>query len=196
MSSDRHARRLHLSGGGAKAAPKARPSGKLKDPQRPTAKSGSVPTMSKRDGRLVQGGAVVIRPGGRTPRILVVRSSDGLSWLFPKGHTEPGETPAQAAARETREEAGVVGRVGAFLGRDRYLRGRRRVEVSYYRLDFLCDAPADEDRAVRWCTPTEAKRLLSFPELLSLLDRALDLPSGVGRVGASDPRTPRASALA
>jgi 8-oxo-dGTP pyrophosphatase MutT (NUDIX family) len=108
-------------------------------------------------------------------RVLVVRSSDELHWLFPKGHVEHGESCEQAAAREVREEAGVVATVRGLVGRERHLRGPQRVEVSYYVLDCLGDAPADEDRETRWCTPAEARRLLSFEELKVLLDRALTM---------------------
>jgi 8-oxo-dGTP pyrophosphatase MutT (NUDIX family) len=122
---------------------------------------------------VIQGGAVVVRGEGPRPKVLVVRSSDGDSWLFPKGHVETGETRRQAAAREAREEAGVLAAPGPLVGRNRYERGRRLVEVSYYRMDYIGDVPADEDRDTRWCTPTQARKLLSFPELASLMDRAL-----------------------
>lgn len=42
-----------------------------------------------------------------------MRTIRGERWTFPKGHCERGENPAQAAAREAREEAGVRGRVEA-----------------------------------------------------------------------------------
>jgi 8-oxo-dGTP pyrophosphatase MutT (NUDIX family) len=52
---------------------------------------------------------------------LLVRTSNGARWTFPKGHREPGETLAEAAAREAAEEAGVSGRVGSErLARYRY----------------------------------------------------------------------------
>src|SRR3989442_933244 len=59
--------------------------------------------------------------------LLLVRTKNGRGWTFPKGHVEPGETPAGAAAREAREEAGVRGRVatGPFT-RYRYPDGRAR----------------------------------------------------------------------
>jgi 8-oxo-dGTP pyrophosphatase MutT (NUDIX family) len=44
--------------------------------------------------------------------VLLVRTSDGTRWTFPKGGRERGETLPQAAAREAIEEAGAVGRVG------------------------------------------------------------------------------------
>lgn len=43
---------------------------------------------------------------------LLVRTSDGERWTFPKGGTEPGESLVQAAAREAIEEAGVSGQIG------------------------------------------------------------------------------------
>jgi ADP-ribose pyrophosphatase YjhB (NUDIX family) len=52
-------------------------------------------------------------------RILWVRHVDGW-WNLPGGFIEPGETPAQAARRETREEASVeielLGVAGVFGG--------------------------------------------------------------------------------
>jgi 8-oxo-dGTP pyrophosphatase MutT (NUDIX family) len=44
---------------------------------------------------------------------LLVRTRDGERWTFPKGGCEHGETLAEAAARETVEEAGAAGRIGA-----------------------------------------------------------------------------------
>ena len=44
--------------------------------------------------------------------VLLVRTSDGERWTFPKGGSEPGETLVQAAAREAIEEAGVSGQIG------------------------------------------------------------------------------------
>jgi diadenosine hexaphosphate hydrolase (ATP-forming) len=132
--------------------------------------------MAKHPRRVVQGGAIVVRRRGGTRRVLLVRSSDGRSWLFPKGHVEEGETRRQAAARETREEAGVTGRPVRFVGCNRFERDRRIVEVSYYLLNYLGEVGADEYRAKRWCTPAEARRTLSFPGLVRLLDRALNPP--------------------
>jgi len=48
------------------------------------------------------GGVVFDRRG----HVLLLRHDDG-SWVFPKGHVEPGETELEAAIREVEEEAGV-----------------------------------------------------------------------------------------
>ena len=41
-------------------------------------------------------------------RILLIQRADNRLWAMPGGAIEMGETPAEAAAREVREEAGVV----------------------------------------------------------------------------------------
>jgi 8-oxo-dGTP pyrophosphatase MutT (NUDIX family) len=124
-------------------------------------------------GTIVQAGGVVIRRQGRRLRVLVIRSSDGVCWLFPKGHVERGESAEEAATREVREEAGVDSTVRGFAGRVRYRRGTRRVEVSYYLLEYRRKVKASEDRDARWCTPGEARRLLSFEALKTVLRRAM-----------------------
>ncbi|MFC8954530.1 NUDIX hydrolase [Streptomyces sp. NPDC057101] len=51
--------------------------------------------------------AVVVRGD----RVLFVRrrvAEGALSWQFPAGKIEPGETPEEAAARETEEETGLL----------------------------------------------------------------------------------------
>ena len=63
-------------------------------------------------------GCVPVRvlPGGRLQVLLVRSRKHPESYIFPAGGVEPGETAAQAAARETIEEAGVTGSLGRSLG--------------------------------------------------------------------------------
>jgi len=51
---------------------------------------------------------VCYRPASTGVEVVLVRSRRG-SWTIPGGRIEPGETPEQAAIRELREEAGLVG---------------------------------------------------------------------------------------
>ena len=52
------------------------------------------------------GGVVFRRADDGAIRYLLIKDSYG-HWGFPKGHLEQGETPAEAAARETTEETGL-----------------------------------------------------------------------------------------
>jgi len=45
--------------------------------------------------------------------VLLVTSSSGKRWIIPKGIVEEDLSPAESAAQEAMEEAGVVGVVGA-----------------------------------------------------------------------------------
>lgn len=55
--------------------------------------------------------AVVLRDGaGGEAEVLLVRRADNDAWTPVTGIVDPGEQPAVAAAREVREETGVVAR--------------------------------------------------------------------------------------
>ncbi|HZO64511.1 MAG TPA: NUDIX hydrolase [Kribbellaceae bacterium] len=96
--------------------------------------------------------AIVVSEG----RVLMVRrriKEGELSWQFPAGEIEPGESPDDAAVRETREETGLTVRPTQRLGeRVHPATGRTMVYVA-------CDVEAgtahvaDEDELaeVAWC---------------------------------------------
>lgn len=60
---------------------------------------------------------------------------------LPKGHIDPGETPAQTAVREVREETGLLGKPIEKLGDVKYVyrfRGRTIFkEVSFFLLEWV-----------------------------------------------------------
>ncbi|MFI0715415.1 NUDIX hydrolase [Streptomyces inhibens] len=63
-------------------------------------------TQQTADGRPGIAAAIIVHEG----RVLMVRrriSEGKLSWQFPAGEVEPGETREDAAVRETKEETGL-----------------------------------------------------------------------------------------
>jgi 8-oxo-dGTP pyrophosphatase MutT (NUDIX family) len=51
------------------------------------------------------------RKGKSAPEVLLVTSRETGRWIIPKGWPLKGKSPHKAAAREAREEAGVVGKI-------------------------------------------------------------------------------------
>jgi 8-oxo-dGTP pyrophosphatase MutT (NUDIX family) len=62
-------------------------------------------------------GVVILNPGRE---LLLCHVTGQNHWDLPKGGIDPGETPMQAALRETREEAGLVLQAEALLDLGRF----------------------------------------------------------------------------
>jgi 8-oxo-dGTP pyrophosphatase MutT (NUDIX family) len=120
-----------------------------------------------------QAGAIAIRTRDGAVEALVVRSKkDPSVWIFPKGHIDPGESAAEAAVRELREEAGVAGEIVSPIGVLSFQSGREFVEVTYYLTRFIRTVPQAEDRDFDWLPLAEARQRLSFETARELLDEA------------------------
>ena len=78
--------------------------------------------------------AAVVKNG----RVLAVRRAPGQKlegkWEFPGGKVEVGETDGAALSRELREELGIFGEAGAFVGESefRYAFGDVRLRLYYF----------------------------------------------------------------
>jgi 8-oxo-dGTP pyrophosphatase MutT (NUDIX family) len=99
---------------------------------------------------------------------LLVRTRSNLSWTFPKGHVEPGESARHAARREAMEEAGASGRIEAVpLTRYRYPIWKgpglpAEVCVEAYLLDV--ENPGGgraAERPTAWLPPADAVKKLA-----------------------------------
>jgi 8-oxo-dGTP pyrophosphatase MutT (NUDIX family) len=121
------------------------------------------------------GGVVV-----RGTDVLVITPRGKPVTGLPKGGAADGETGAEAALREVREETGVEARVVEPLGDVRYWyrrRGRRvHKTVHFYLCQFLTGSTADHDHEVdeaRWISLQEARKALSYAGERALIERAL-----------------------
>jgi 8-oxo-dGTP pyrophosphatase MutT (NUDIX family) len=126
-------------------------------------------------------GGVVVRDGHCIVIVPTRRAAGGGRVLaLPKGHPEDGESPADAAVREVREEAGVEATVREKLGDVRYWyqRDGRRISktVAFFLLDYVAGEVDDHDHEVehaRWMALGDAARELSYRGERDMAARAL-----------------------
>ena len=118
---------------------------------------------------LTHAGAVVFRKHDSQVFYLLVSSSDGGSWVLPKGHIDPGETPETAALRELQEEAGVLGEIAEPLSIRQFKKGNKDAIVQYFLMRELGLTAAIENRTIRWEEENEALKLLTFAEARAAL---------------------------
>jgi 8-oxo-dGTP diphosphatase len=123
----------------------------------------SQPTDQPTDARPGISAAVIAHRG----RVLMVRrrAAEGqLSWQFPAGEIEPGETPEEAAVRETREETGLEVTAVTLLG-ERVHPTTRRL-MSYTACDVRSGTAhvADEDELAElaWCAHSEIAEYVPY----------------------------------
>src|SRR4051794_33890408 len=109
-----------------------------------------------------------------------VRVKGGTVLALPKGHIDPGESSAEAARREVREEAGVHGELVEKLGDVRYWYSRDgdRVMkvVSFFLFRYLSGSVADHDHEVEsaeWVPLEKAPRLLAYRGEREMAEAAL-----------------------
>jgi 8-oxo-dGTP pyrophosphatase MutT (NUDIX family) len=100
-----------------------------------------------------------------------------LLWSLPKGHVEVGETIAEAAVREVREETGISGRILAPLGTIDFwfVAEAHRVHKTVHHFLLLAESGelSDEDvevAEVAWVPLAEVSRALAYVDERRLVD--------------------------
>lgn len=112
-----------------------------------------------------QSSVIPFRVVGQALEIVLVSSSSQKHFVVPKGIADPGITPAESAAQEALEEAGVEGEVlTPSLGHYEYEKWGAvcRVEVFPMRVTRELSEAAWEERhrGRRWVSAAEAERLI------------------------------------
>jgi 8-oxo-dGTP diphosphatase len=124
-------------------------------------------------------GAIIRDPHGRL--LLIRRGREpGLGlWSLPGGRVEHGETPAEAAVREVREETGLEVEPGPLIGSV----DRPGPAGTTYRIDdYACTVisgdltPGDDAADARWCTDADLRCLPLTHGLLAALTHWQVLP--------------------
>ncbi|HTW89727.1 MAG TPA: NUDIX hydrolase [Candidatus Binataceae bacterium] len=134
---------------------------------------------------LSAGGLVWRRGPGGTVQVILVRPTGRDAWVLPKGHVESGETIAQTAIREVREETGVKAKVSEPLGEVAYVFSQREREsqkaatifkrVQFYLMEYEGGALADHDDEIaeaQWVDLEESVHLLTYDNERELVARA------------------------
>jgi 8-oxo-dGTP pyrophosphatase MutT (NUDIX family) len=141
--------------------------------------------------RETSAGGLVVRRRGDVYLVLIGGRRrpprNRLTWGLPKGHVERGETLAETAVREVREETGIDAAIERVLGDIRYVFTKRpgtpdavlvRKRVRYYLMRRTAGRFADRDDEldeVRWVPLDEAVRLLTFSNERRIARRAARL---------------------
>ncbi|WP_086853994.1 NUDIX hydrolase, partial [Amycolatopsis kentuckyensis] len=132
-------------------------------------------------------GAVLWRVAGGVTEVALVHRPRYDDWSFPKGKLDPGETIAEAAVREVREETGFTAVLGRYLARTAYPvparsgSGTVPKTVDYFAAEAVSGEfeANDEVDELRWLAPTAAEKLLTRPEDVRVLRAFCELPVGL-----------------
>lgn len=128
--------------------------------------------INLKSSRLTHAGGIVWKKVNGENRFLIITATNEPSvWIFPKGHIENSEDPAETAIREVREETGTKAYIYNTVGYNNYEIGEKVVRVKFYLMEYGGDEKEikPERRQKRWCTFEEAVSLLSYEDSRKLL---------------------------
>ncbi len=144
------------------------------DYQRVMANTAKKPSVTR-----IQYAALPYRRRGKSrTEVMLVTSRETGRWIIPKGWPKSRKAPYACAAREAREEAGVVGKVGrSSIGSYSYQKRLKRGQVVVCQVDvFPLEVkrlekswPEKGEREVQWFTPKAAAETVSEPVLSDII---------------------------
>jgi 8-oxo-dGTP pyrophosphatase MutT (NUDIX family) len=135
----------------------------------------------RRTARRVQYGALPYRLRGISrPQVMLITSRETGRWVIPKGWPQKWRKPYRAAAREAREEAGLVGKVGrvpigSYSYRKRLKSGNVvacEVRVFPFAVKRRLKGWREKaERKVKWFSPKAAAKLVNERALRDIIRR-------------------------
>lgn len=128
-------------------------------------------------------GAVCWREVGKDLMVAIIHRGRYKDWSFPKGKVDPGETLAEAAVREIKEETGLKVKLGVPLSTVSYPIDKGKTKVVHYWAAKVSDKavanskfkPDEEVSEVVWVKADQAFAKLSYKHDRELLQEVLDL---------------------
>lgn len=128
-------------------------------------------------------GAVCWREENKDLLVAVIHRGRYQDWTFPKGKVDKGETLAEAAVREIREETGLKVKLGVPLETVSYPLDKSKTKVVHYWAAKVTGKamakskfkPDEEVSEVIWLKPEQAFSKLSYQHDRELLQEVLDL---------------------
>jgi 8-oxo-dGTP pyrophosphatase MutT (NUDIX family) len=106
-------------------------------------------------------------------RLVLITSRKSERWIIPKGYVEKGLSPAESAAKEAFEEAGLIGVVHhKEAGQYRYSKFGKHFSVQVYPLfieTMLDEWDEMHDRQRKLVTPSEAIEMVYHEELKQII---------------------------
>lgn len=120
-----------------------------------------------------QSGVIPYRVRNRKFEVLLVKNRSGQHWVIPKGGIPQGMTAPDSAAKEAKEEAGVIGQVNTNkFGIYKYHKRGNTYQVEVFLLlveKVLSDWPEASCRKRQWLDVTKAAKYAEPAELKRIL---------------------------
>ena len=110
------------------------------------------------------------------PQVLLITSKQSKSWVIPKGTPIDSEENTDAALREAREEAGIIGEIIGKMQEYEYRRLSIKFLVRVFPMVVTQELPHWEEeqlRERRWFSPGEAMELVNEVQLRSIIQYAI-----------------------
>jgi 8-oxo-dGTP diphosphatase len=131
----------------------------------------------------ISAGGVAYRKKGDEVEIVIISVGEQNRWQLPKGLIDRGETSAEAALREVREETGIEAEIVNLIDKAEYWyyskAGSKRVRfhkyVYFYLLKYRSGNTENHDREVneaRWVNIDAGRNMLAFKGEKDIVDKA------------------------